>query len=112
MLLRQTLLYLPAPVLAPASQVIAALVWTHWLAPGPYGLLTFLLASQDLVFLTCVSWWTHYAMRYAGGLGPGARDTFAASEAPVLALTGVAQVAVTLGLLAYLVYALLRPERF
>lgn len=102
MLLRQTLAYLPAQIMGPFAQVVAALVWTHWLQPAPYGLLTFLIASQELVFLVSLSWWTHYTMRYLGGLDAPARQRFARSEAPVFAFGALAQAVGTL-----LVFALL-----
>jgi O-antigen/teichoic acid export membrane protein len=103
MLLRQTILYLPAQIVGPLSQVAAAVVWTHWLAPGPYGVLTFLIASQDLVFFLCVSWWTQYTMRYLGGLADEARVRFVRSEAAVLVFTMVMQALATL-----LVFGILR----
>ena len=103
MLLRQTILYLPAQIVGPLSQVAAAVVWTHWLAPGPYGVLTFLIASQDLVFFLCVSWWTQYTMRYLGGLADEARLRFVRSEAAVLMFTMVMQALATL-----LVFGILR----
>ena len=96
MLLRQTLLYLPAQIIGPLSQVVAAVAWTYWLAPAPYGLLTFLIASQDLVFLVGLSWWTHYTMRYLGGLSGADRAGFASSEAPIFALAMILQIIGTL----------------
>ena len=95
MLLRQTMLYMPAQLIAPLSGVVAAIVWTHWLAPAPYGLLMFLVASQDLVFLVCLSWWTQYTLRYLASLDGTRRDSFAQSEAPVLLLSFAAQIVVT-----------------
>lgn len=99
MLLRQTLLYLPAQVVGPLAQVVAALVWTHWLAPGPYGLLTFLVASQDLVFLLCLAWWAQFSLRYFGGLADADRDAFLRSETLVLAGATLPQVAITVVIL-------------
>lgn len=95
MLLRQTLLYLPAQLLGPLSQFIAAIVWTHLLSLSDYGHLIIVLAAQELVSLVCLSWWTHYTMRYVGKMdGPGERDRFQAAENMVLLLTGIAQVVV------------------
>ncbi len=94
-LLRQTLAYLPAQLVGPLAQAVAALVWTHWLAPAPYGILTFLIAGQELVFLASLSWWTQYTMRYLGGLDAAEREAFARSEAPVVAIGFLAQVAGT-----------------
>ena len=102
MLLRQTIAYLPAQILGPFAQVVAALVWTHWLQPAPYGLLTFLIASQELVFLVSMSWWTHYTMRYLGGLDQAARRRFLRSEPPIFLFGTLVQVVGTL-----LVFALL-----
>ncbi len=68
MLIRQTLLYLPAQLFAPLVQFIAAIVWTHFLSAHEYGDLMLILASQDLVFLLCLSWWTQYSMRYLAEL--------------------------------------------
>ena len=96
MLLRQTLAYLPAQIVGPFAQVVAALVWTHWLQPAPYGLLTFLIASQELVFLVSLSWWTHYTMRYLGGLDQAARRRFLGSEPPVFLFGTLVQVVGTL----------------
>ena len=69
MLIRQTLLYLPAQLIGPLFQFVAAIVWTHWLAPDAYGVLTFIIAAQELAFVLCMSWWTHYTLRYVGSFG-------------------------------------------
>lgn len=100
MLLRQTLAYLPAQIAGPFAQVVAALAWTHWLPPAPYGLLTFLIASQELVFLVSLSWWTHYTMRYLGGLDGAARERFLRSEAPVFVVGAAIQAVGTLAVFA------------
>ncbi len=94
MLVRQTLKYLPAQVVGPLAQVTAAIVWTHWLEPAPYGVLTLLIAAQDLVFLLCLSWWTQFTLRYLDGLSGARRVGFARGEASVLALALAAASAV------------------
>lgn len=99
MLLRHTLLYLPAQLIGPLAQFVAAVVWTHWMAPDDYGVLTFVMASQDLVFLVCLSWWSQYTLRYFGGLSGGAEVPYRESEASLLAATVVPQIATTLLLL-------------
>ena len=50
MLLRQTLLYLPAQVLGPIFQLISAFAWTHFLAPGEMGVFALVSAAQELAF--------------------------------------------------------------
>jgi O-antigen/teichoic acid export membrane protein len=99
MLLRHTLLYLPAQVVGPLVQFIAAIVWTHWISPDGYGVLTFVMAGQDLVFLICLSWWSQFTLRYFGGLSAEASVPYRDSEAPVLAVTTLLQIIATLVLL-------------
>ena len=53
-LILHTLLYMPAQIIGPLVQFAAILVFTHWLAPGPYGVLTYVMASQDFVFVLCL----------------------------------------------------------
>ena len=92
MLFRQTLLYLPAQLLGPLSQFVAALVWTFLLGLDEYGHLMIVLSAQELVSLLCLSWWTHYTMRYIGTMqDETARKRFQASENAVLLATSVAQ---------------------
>ena len=50
MLLRQTLLYLPAQLVGPFALFIAAVVWTHLLPPDAYGTLMLVMAIQELIF--------------------------------------------------------------
>ena len=95
MLLRQTMLYMPAQLVGPLTGLLAAVVWTHWLAPAPYGLLMFLVASQDLVFLICLSWWTQFTLRYLASLEGARRQSFAQSETPILLLSFVSQAGAT-----------------
>ena len=92
MLLRQTVFYLPAQLLGPLSQFIAAIVWTHLLSLDDYGHLFIILSAQELISLLCLSWWTHYTMRYGGAIGDGAaRARFQASENSLLIVTALAQ---------------------
>ncbi|MFI5011298.1 MAG: lipopolysaccharide biosynthesis protein [Hyphomicrobiales bacterium] len=64
MLIYQTLLYLPAQLLGPAFQFLAAVLWTHWLSPSEYGVLSLIVAAQELVFYLCLYWWSQYTTRY------------------------------------------------
>lgn len=105
MLLKHTLLYLPAQLLAPLFQFLAAVIWTHWLLPEAYGLLTLIIALQDLVFLACLSWWSHYTMRYFGTLADGSeRARYQRMEASILIATSPLQILATA--LAFLVLGL------
>lgn len=102
MLFRHTILYLPAQLLAPLAQFAAAVIWTHWMSPEAYGVLTFLVAAQELVFVVCLSWWSAFCLRYFAGFDPRETDAYRRSESGVLALTMAAGAFVSLALLAYL----------
>ena len=97
MLIRQTLLYLPAQLLAPLVQFIAAIVWTHFLSARDYGDLMILLAMQDLVFLLGLSWWTQYSMRYLADISGNPNiQHLQSAENSILLMSGLAQAAMTI----------------
>lgn len=101
MLLKQTLFYMPAQLIGPLSQFVAAIVWTHLLSLDEYGHLMIVLAAQELISLVCLSWWTHYAMRYVGAMrGTDGRQRYQASENRVLIVTGLAEIGATLAMVA------------
>ncbi len=64
MLLRQTLLYLPAQVLGPIFQLISAFAWTHYLAPAEMGSFALISAAQELAFSAALMWFSLYTVRY------------------------------------------------
>ncbi len=64
MLLRQTLLYMPAQFLAPAAQFVSALAWTWWLGPADLGAFVLVSATQELAYLFALAWFSNYALRY------------------------------------------------
>lgn len=91
MLLRQTLLYLPAQVLGPLFQLVSAFVWTHYLAPGEMGLFALVSAAQELAFATAVMWFALYTVRYYDGSAAEAeRARFHASESAVMIAASIA----------------------
>src|SRR6185503_8382427 len=63
-LFRQTLLYLPAQVVGPFSQMAAAFIWTHWLTPDALGAYALIIAVQELINLVALNWWSGYPQRY------------------------------------------------
>ena len=69
MLFRQTLLYLPAQLFGPLFQFIAAIIWTHQLDATTYGVVTFLIAAQELIALVVLGGWSAYVLRYREELG-------------------------------------------
>lgn len=70
MLLKQTLLYLPAQILAPTIQFIAILVWAKLLTPTDLGVVTLVIASQEVCFAACFGWWQRYTLRFINSFGP------------------------------------------
>ena len=92
MLIRQTLLYMPAQIIGPLAQFAAILVFTHWLAPEPYGVLTYILASQDFVFLLCLSWWSQYTVRYFSAHEAEGDGGYRGSEFTILVATLMPQI--------------------
>ena len=91
MLIRDTLLYLPAQIIGPIAQVSAIVVFTHWMEPGAYGVFTYVVASQEFVFLLCLFWWSQYTVRYLAGHAEAESKAYRDSEGTVLALTSIAQ---------------------
>ena len=103
MLIRQTLLYMPAQLLGPLFQFIAAVVWTHYLLPDAYGVLAFLQAGQELAFLFCLSWWSSYTLRFVSTFDDAeGRRRYQRTENAILCLTSLAQAAITVLILVRL----------
>src|SRR5665213_2619396 len=92
-LIRHTLLYLPAQLIGPVAQFAAAVVWTHWMSPDVYGVLTFMFAAQELAFVMSLSWWSQYTLRYFGALRSEQTKPYRETEGPVLAATAFVQAA-------------------
>ena len=112
MLIRHTLLYLPAQLFGPLFQFIAAVVWTHWLNADAYGVLTYVLASHELVYVACLAWWSQYTLRFAGGYADGdGRQRFQASENAIL-LMGLPAQALLVALLLSALNVPLTPAMF
>ncbi|MCB1540858.1 MAG: lipopolysaccharide biosynthesis protein [Rhodoblastus sp.] len=63
-LVRNTILYLPAQVLGPFVQFAVMIVWTHLLAPAAFGVVTFVIAVQELTALIGLAWWSLYILRF------------------------------------------------
>ncbi|HEX8416448.1 MAG TPA: hypothetical protein VF641_02490 [Methylobacterium sp.] len=98
MLLRDTLLYLPAGVLGPIVQLGTLVVLTHWLTPAELGLYALVVALQDLVHVGGVSWWSQYVLRYLADRGRSDRTLQDRTELGVLSATSLAQAALLPGL--------------
>ncbi|HUO55745.1 MAG TPA: oligosaccharide flippase family protein [Rhodoblastus sp.] len=94
MLIRHTLLYLPAQILGPAIQFFSILLWAYALSPADVGVVTLVIAIQEMSFALFFMWWSHYALRFISGFsGDDRRRRFLASESAAVALCCLAQAA-------------------
>jgi O-antigen/teichoic acid export membrane protein len=66
MLLRHTVLYLPAQVVGPLFQLIAVVVWTHLVDQHTLGIITLVTATHELLQIAFLTWWSQYALRFFG----------------------------------------------
>jgi O-antigen/teichoic acid export membrane protein len=93
-LLRRTLLTLPAQVVGPLAQFVAAVAFTHLLGPAAFGAYVLAWAVQEFVQLVVLSWWTSYMARYLTSHGePAARRAFDRLDLAVQAGAAVGQAA-------------------
>lgn len=109
MLLRDTLLYLPAGALGPIIQLGTLVVLTHWLTPAEIGIYALAVALQDLVHLGSVTWWSQYVLRYLADRGGAERSAQDRTELGVLAATSLAQAVLLPGLILAIVGAEASP---
>lgn len=66
MLLRHTLLYLPAQLVGPLFQLVAMIVWTHVVDEHILGIITLVTATHELLLIGFLAWWSQYALRFFG----------------------------------------------
>lgn len=66
MILRHSLLYLPAQVIGPAAQLVAMIAWTHLVSEHAVGVITLVTATHELLQVVFLAWWSHYALRFFG----------------------------------------------
>jgi O-antigen/teichoic acid export membrane protein len=91
MLLRQTILYLPAQVLSPIAQFISFILWTYFLTPEEMGVFALISAAQEFAYVGTLFWFTHFTMRYFDQNSEGAtRTQFLNTESGVMICAGLA----------------------
>ncbi len=66
MLLKHTLLYLPAQFVGPLFQLLAMIVWTHVVDEHTLGVITLITATHELLQIAFLAWWSQYALRFLG----------------------------------------------
>lgn len=97
MLLRQTLLYLPAQVLGPLAQFVSIVLWTYFLDPAQMGAFALITAAQEFGYIATMFFFSLYTMRYFDHKAEqDAREAFLNTEAGVLLCAGIGT---TLGVL-------------
>lgn len=99
-LLRQTLLYLPAQVIAPAMQFASVLLWAVLLSPAQLGLVTMLTAAQEICYAAFFAWWGLYTLRHINSYGEEEpRRRFVATETAAIIASLAIEVAVLIPVL-------------
>jgi O-antigen/teichoic acid export membrane protein len=100
MLLRNTLLYLPAQIVGPFFQLISVVVWTHIVGESTLGVITLVTASHELLQTVFLVWWSQYALRFFGAVQQGEETKrFYRTENAVLLMSVIAQCIVVLAVL-------------
>lgn len=90
MLLRQTLLYLPAQVLGPLAQFVSIVLWTYFLDPAQMGAFALITAAQEFGYIATIFFFSLYTMRYFDSKADEkAREIYFNTEAGVLACASI-----------------------
>lgn len=104
MILRHSLLYLPAQVIGPAVQLIAMIAWTHLVDEHAVGVITLVTAMHELLQVVFLAWWSQYALRFFSrhreSDDPG---RFYRTENAILLLSIAAQSLIAVGILLWIV---------
>src|SRR5882724_11133825 len=99
MLLRYTLLYLPAQFVGPLFQLVAMIVWTHVIDEHTLGIITLVTATHELLQIGFLAWWSQYALRFSGRYQDGEAARFYRTENTVLLISIVLQSVAVIGIL-------------
>ena len=100
MLLRHTLLYLPAQLIGPLFQLISVVVWTHVTSDSTLGVITLVTASHELLQTVFLSWWSQYALRFFGTYqSEEGAARFYRTENAVMLISVVVQSAIAIAIL-------------
>lgn len=104
MLLRHTLLYMPAQVVGPLFQLIAMIVWTHVVSEHTLGIITLVTATHELLQIGFLAWWSQYALRFFGRFQNGDEaQRFYRTENVVLLASVIIQSLAIIGILIMII---------
>lgn len=99
MLLRQTILYLPAQVVGPVFQLLSVVVWTHFLSPAELGVFALVTAAQELAYTATLFWFGLYTARYFDPSAPDySRRGYLDTETGVMIFAGLSTLLIVLAL--------------
>ena len=90
-LLKSTLLYMPAQLLGPLVQFVVVVTWTHLLDPATFGVVTFVVAAQELTALIGLIWWSLYVLRFRQRFLGAEADRFRAMDSRMVISGALAQ---------------------
>jgi O-antigen/teichoic acid export membrane protein len=100
MLLRHTLLYLPAQIVGPLFQLVAMIVWTHVVDEHTLGVITLVTATHELLQIAFLTWWSQYALRFFGRYQDrGEAPRFYRTENAVLLISVIVQSIIVIAIL-------------
>ncbi|MGE0855583.1 MAG: hypothetical protein AB7L18_05790, partial [Hyphomicrobiaceae bacterium] len=101
MLIKQTLLYLPAQLVGPIFQLVSVIAWTHFLTPERMGVFALVMATQELAYIATMFWFTLYTMRYFDSAATAEdRQRFLQTESMMMAVSTAASVIIVAALVA------------
>jgi len=90
-LARSTLLYLPAQMFGPMFLFATTVIWTHLLDPASFGVVTYVVAAQELTALVGLAWWSIFVVRFQGRFADAQGERFRSMDARVVACSMVLQ---------------------
>jgi O-antigen/teichoic acid export membrane protein len=107
MMIRHSLLYLPAQIIGPMMQLVAMVAWTHLVSEHTLGVITLVIATHELLQIACLAWWSQFALRFFGRYQQAAdNERFRRTESAVLA----ASIAVQSIIVTVILLAVVAPE--
>jgi O-antigen/teichoic acid export membrane protein len=92
-LARNTILYLPAQLLGPLFQFAVTILWTHLLDPAGFGLVTFIIAAQEMTGLFGLVWWSMFVVRFQQRFSGADGVRFRAMDSRIVLLSMAVQFA-------------------
>jgi O-antigen/teichoic acid export membrane protein len=100
MMIRHSLLYLPAQIIGPLMQLVAMVVWTHLVGDHTLGIITLVIATHELLQIGFLAWWSQFALRFFGRFqATDDAGRFYRTENAVLSVSVVAQGAIVVAIL-------------